>query len=537
MKKRTLREVVKQLSDRTPIRELLWMRRKIRRLARKVPKFCIQTFRTVRLKLRPWQSEFFQRIMADFPEVLENGDRFASKPWASLRQIDDAVVRAIAQLGPIAALGFAHMSRLKAMWRMLSVDEYYTMCYAALKLARFIQDREVLGERVSSHEPVSLIVKREVRRNILFVTSQFPSAFHGGGKRVLNCIEFLARRNNVFLVTRYVAHLDEGKGGAALSLCASILRIPGVEWGDNSQQILEWLGPTKIDIVHYEWIDSLTNYCKRLGCYHMFTYMECISLRLLIDIQKAGKKKAISIFPKLLESLQLELIEVAPMNCRIAVTDKDAEFLRSFAPFLSFEVINTGFEFRCCEPSNREPETESMLFLGNYGHYPNVDAMYFFLGQVLPLIREKVPGVVVYVVGPNTPRHLMKRFSGKSIRFTGGVPDFCEYLQRVQVCVAPLVNGAGMRGKVVDYAAAMRPFVATDIAVAGLAFINDVDFLRANTAKEFADCSIRLFREPETARTLAVHAYETARENYSYDLVAQQYERLYERLENEIYGS
>ena len=87
---------------------------------------------------------------------------------------------------------------------------------------------------------------------------------------------------------------------------------------------------TSIDIVHYEWPHSLTNYDPSFGAKHIFTYMESVSLRLLMDLEYSEvlSKTWLEKIKDLIHALRLEFVDSAMMDARIAVTNKDGEFLK-----------------------------------------------------------------------------------------------------------------------------------------------------------------------------------------------------------------
>ncbi len=513
---------------------ILFILKKIYKLARKGLKFCFVKVHKVTSRINPYTVMFFRKILADFPELFPECKKSMRQSLTYARLIDVAVASALLHLEPIASSGFIHLSRLKRIRRSLTtIDDYYEMCHNALTIDRHINTNMGMSNanRQISH---FAYLKNGKKRNILFITSEFPSPFHGGGKRVLNCIEILGKKNRIFLVTKYNESRDKQVENSIFAYCESVLKIPYKEWGDNHEQINKWLNRTKINVVHYEWPDSLKNFHKDLGDYHVFTYMESVSLRLLIDLQKSrySSAQANLIFSQMIAAMKMELVDTSPMSALVAVTEKDAKFLQNLLPYNEYTVINTGFDFDSVELPERDPEPRTMAFIGNYRHYPNVDAMRFFLSEVFPLIKRDVPEARIYIVGPHAPEALRKRFTEPSIIFTGEVPDIRTFIQRVEVCVAPLVNGAGMRGKVLDYAALKRPFVATDIAMAGLAFVDREDYLMANTAEEFAQSSVRLMKEPALRKVLTEHAYKTAKTNYCFDRISEMYDQLYSNLED-----
>jgi glycosyltransferase involved in cell wall biosynthesis len=126
---------------------------------------------------------------------------------------------------------------------------------------------------------------------------------------------------------------------------------------------------------------------------------------------------------------------------------------------------------------------------------------------------------------------MMDLADGKRIIVTGNVPDVRPYIQRASVCIAPLLKGAGLRGKVIEYAALRRPFVATSIATTDLVFKDGADYLCADTAAEFIQKAAALLKDSKMAKEMAANAFETAQQNYDTRRLANFLCRLYQYLE------
>jgi glycosyltransferase involved in cell wall biosynthesis len=122
---------------------------------------------------------------------------------------------------------------------------------------------------------------------------------------------------------------------------------------------------------------------------------------------------------------------------------------------------------------------------------------------------------------------------GKSIIVTGAVPDVRPYIQRASVCIAPLISGAGLRGKVIEYAALRRTFVATSIAATDLNFKDGIDYFCADKPEEFSQKIIRLVKNPQLATQMADSAYNTAKKNYGTKCLTGYLLSLYQYLENQ----
>ncbi len=352
--------------------------------------------------------------------------------------------------------------------------------------------------------------------NILFITGEFPSPYHGGGNRVLNFIKLLSENNNIYLCTCFFKKEDEKDLPELASYCHAILKIPLERFGGNQAEIRKLIGRTSMDIVHYEWPRSLENYDPGYGKIHIFTYMEAVSLRLLMEMDCLTPLSTVWLekFEQLAYVLQLEFSGASRMDARIAVTRKDAEFFRNLYPFQKYAILNHGVNFEDFVLPEIEPEPHSLVFVGNYRHYPNVDALEFFFNEIWESILKNIPDVRINLVGAHPPENITRRADGEHIFVIGEVADVRPYIQKASVCIAPLISGVGLRGKVLEYAALRRPFVATSLATTDLIFKNGIDYLCADTALEFSEKVIALLKDPQLAKRIADAAYETARQNY-----------------------
>ena len=170
------------------------------------------------------------------------------------------------------------------------------------------------------------------------------------------------------------------------------------------------------------------------------------------------------------------------VNARVAVTTKDAEFFRSLVPGLEYIVLNHGISVdEFCLP-DVEPKPYTLAFIGNFLHPPNDVALRFFFDSVWSNVLREVPLAKIYIVGAYPSKWIRALSKQRNVFVTGKVPDIRPYIQKACVCIAPLISGAGLRGKVLQYASLRRTFVATPIAVTDLFLVDGSDYLQATMA-------------------------------------------------------
>jgi glycosyltransferase involved in cell wall biosynthesis len=150
-------------------------------------------------------------------------------------------------------------------------------------------------------------------------------------------------------------------------------------------------------------------------------------------------------------------------------------------------------------PLDEPPRAPSAVFVAYYDHAPNLDALDWYLSHIHPLIIQSIPEYRFFVVGRGSFSALRARFpSDPSVEWVGAVDDVAEAIARARIGVAPLVSGAGIRGKINQYLAAGRPVVTTGIGISGMdAHRHGQSLLVADDAERFAAAVVRLLREDD----------------------------------------
>src|SRR2546425_141343 len=114
-------------------------------------------------------------------------------------------------------------------------------------------------------------------------------------------------------------------------------------------------------------------------------------------------------------------------------------------------------------------DRKGMLFVGNFRHHPNVQAVEYLCRDILP----KVPRAIleehpVYIVGndPNeTVVNCCREWSG--VGLVGWFFFFLPYSKGVRLSLAPLLSGAAKKRKFIHFLRAEPPAVSTSIGIEG----------------------------------------------------------------------
>ncbi|HEX4160461.1 MAG TPA: glycosyltransferase [Rhizomicrobium sp.] len=160
-------------------------------------------------------------------------------------------------------------------------------------------------------------------------------------------------------------------------------------------------------------------------------------------------------------------------------------------------------------------DTRDILFLGGFGHPPNAQAVKFFAGEVMPLLRAHLPDAVFNVIGSGA-RARVPELMSEYVRILGYVPSITEHLESTRVFVAPLLAGAGLKGKVLDAISHGVPCVLSPIAVEGTGLTHGLDCLIADSKQAWADWVVRLYTDEELWNQISANAFKLAKTSYSF---------------------
>lgn len=214
-------------------------------------------------------------------------------------------------------------------------------------------------------------------------------------------------------------------------------------------------------------------------------------------------------------------------------TPRDAESVRALMPELSDRVRVNPFGVDV--PSAADPaleERDTLIFVGNYTHPPNVDAALWLGHEIMPRLRAARPGVRLLLVGIYPPL-AVQALACEDIVVTGPVPQIEPWLARAAVVVAPARIGGGQRMKVLYAMASGKAVVTTSRGIDGLAFDGQhLPVVVADDVESMVEATKALLASPDARRDLGRQARTSVMEHYSVAAYARRLEAAYRELVN-----
>ncbi|MEA2075434.1 MAG: glycosyltransferase family 4 protein [Euryarchaeota archaeon] len=201
----------------------------------------------------------------------------------------------------------------------------------------------------------------------------------------------------------------------------------------------------------------------------------------------------------------------------LTLTREDGDILISYAPGLKnkIRVVPHGVDTEFYTPPKKkswERNTKNILYLGNFQHYPNVDAVKNFIIHCWDRILREVSDAKFYAIGFNPPRELLDlRSDNITVREGGDDENVRRLYWNSDVFVAPIELGTGFRGKLLEAMACGLPVVATRLATFGINPIHGEDMFITDDYNAFSEYVIMLLKDVELRKKIGNNALALSR--------------------------
>ncbi len=238
---------------------------------------------------------------------------------------------------------------------------------------------------------------------------------------------------------------------------------------------------------------------------------------------------------------QYEGMIVSAFDSTLAVTEPDRiallEAVHAYAPHhdgqaVPISVIPIAVDTRQIQPVERDVDLLNMLTMGTLYYPPNADGIRWFLQEVLPLVRKKLPNVTLTIVGKNPPRDFLRlaEDSENGVIVTGFIEDLDPYFAKSALMVIPVRAGGGMRVRILEAFARAMPVVTTTIGLEGIQAQPGKDVLVADSPSDFAEAVLRLMHDKALQSSLASNSRQLVESKYDWQVVLRELDKTYEQL-------
>ena len=210
-----------------------------------------------------------------------------------------------------------------------------------------------------------------------------------------------------------------------------------------------------------------------------------------------------------------------------AVTSLELSTLRSWG-VTNINLVPNGVDLESRSATLEEEAEDELLFLASLDWYPNLDALDYFVKNILPAVRARRPSVKLRIVGRRPANSVITQYSClPGIDFVGEVKEVGSYVGRATVIIVPLRIGGGSRIKILEALAAGKAVISTTIGAEGLDVISGEHLLIADSPAEFAGGVEELLASTRLRRLLGDNGRKLVTDRYGWDQIASRLEEVW----------
>lgn len=161
--------------------------------------------------------------------------------------------------------------------------------------------------------------------------------------------------------------------------------------------------------------------------------------------------------------------------------------------------VNNGVDTDYFNPAHDLPNPYPaggpiVVFTGAMDYWPNIDAVEWFVQQVMPSLHQHLPTLRFFIAGARPSEQVQALAKLPGVYVTGAVPDIRPYIAHAHLAVAPLRIARGVQNKVLEAMAMAKQVIVSPQAAEGIEADAGRHFVVADAADDFASAVINALR-------------------------------------------
>jgi len=381
---------------------------------------------------------------------------------------------------------------------------------------------------------------------ILVLLSRVPFPIEKGDKlRAFHQIRCLAKNNEVILCALSDLVVDSHSIDVLKSICSEIHIIPINKLGMVWNVCKAFLTGKPLQVGYFyrchakKEIEKLIQNCKPDHIYCQLTrvseYVKNAKIPKTLDYQDVfsmgARRRAeqSSFFTALLFNMEYkrmlkyehEMFDKFEHKTIISLPDRD---LLPHPKRDEIVVIPNGVDHDFFKPGEM-PKSFDIVFTGNMGYPPNIDAARFIVHEIFPLVLKKNPEATLLIAGAN-PHAKVQALQSANVTVSGWVPDIRKSYASARIFIAPMRIGTGLQNKLLEAMAMNLPCITSKLANQALGAKPDYEILIGDSAGEFAGHIIKLLQDDKLYSSIADNGHAFVKRVFSWENSTAQLENL-----------
>jgi glycosyltransferase involved in cell wall biosynthesis len=181
-------------------------------------------------------------------------------------------------------------------------------------------------------------------------------------------------------------------------------------------------------------------------------------------------------------------------RCSLVCSEEDRHYLRHDRVAV---IPNVFWQLADAPAPEYRAGDGGMLFVGSLGYPPNAQGLAWFIREILPRIRARLPGTRLTVIGrsPSSQSNvawMAAKAAAEAVDWVGTVDDVAPFIDACTLEVCPLLRGLGTRVKILESLAHGKPIVSTTVGAWGLPLGEAEGVFRRDDPVSYAEACVQL---------------------------------------------
>lgn len=166
------------------------------------------------------------------------------------------------------------------------------------------------------------------------------------------------------------------------------------------------------------------------------------------------------------------------------------------------------------------------VFIGNFLHEPNWNAVQYLKEVIWPLIRKQLPSAVLAIYGAYPSQKVFQLHNEKEGFLIKGRAESAKVvISNARVVLAPLRFGAGIKGKLLEAMEYGTPSVTSPIGAESMHGALDWNGSIEDNPQQFADAAVQLYQDEILWKQSQQNGFEIIQQRYLKELFEDDFEK------------
>lgn len=281
-----------------------------------------------------------------------------------------------------------------------------------------------------------------------------------------------------------------------------------------------WVQALQPDVVLFDRFVTEEQFGWRVReqCPQAFTLLDSQDLHFLRAARQQAVKKQVPLSRALLlsDTAKRELAAFYRCDWVLVISAFEYQWLQTEWQFPAAQLVYLPLfgEKRTSVPDFAS--RTDFVFIGNFMHDPNTDAVQQLKDVIWPKIRRQLPQAQLHIYGAYSPERIQQMHQpAQGFLCLGRAPEALAVIANAKVMLAPLRFGAGIKGKLLEAMQMGTPSVTTPIGAEGMHDNGLWNGVITEDWDVFAEAAVTLYTQPTTWATAQQNGYALLQQQFS----------------------